>query len=158
MAGNGQSGSRGDATRSLAVNLRRLTAFNALQMALFGPDFDASWWRARWTARPLVQWTDAKECLFERDSIVDRIGEITCPAITFHGDLDMGIDLLPKLRDLGAKSVDDLQYLEPDDFDDLDLSLVKKRKLATAVIDVKSHLARGHRLRVGGEKGGCAVS
>lgn len=35
MAGNGQSGSRGDATRSLAVNLRRLTAFNALQMALF---------------------------------------------------------------------------------------------------------------------------
>ena len=66
---------------------------DALQMALFGPDFDASWWRARWTARPLVQWTDAKECLFERDSIVDRIGEITCPAITFHGDVDMGIDI-----------------------------------------------------------------
>jgi pimeloyl-ACP methyl ester carboxylesterase len=31
--------------------------------------------------------------LFERDSIVDRIGEITCPSITFHGDVDMGIDI-----------------------------------------------------------------
>ena len=66
---------------------------DALQMALFGPDFDPSWWRARWTARPLAQWADAKECLFERDSIVERIGEITCPAITFHGDVDMGINI-----------------------------------------------------------------
>ena len=66
---------------------------DALQMALFGPDFDASLWRARWTARPPSQWMDAKECLFERDDITDRIGEITCPAITFHGDVDMGIDI-----------------------------------------------------------------
>jgi len=66
---------------------------DALQMALFGPDFDASLWRARWTARPLAQWADAKECLFERDDVTDRLGEITCPAITFHGDVDMGIDI-----------------------------------------------------------------
>lgn len=67
---------------------------DALQMVLFGPDFaDARYWRGKWTAKPPSQWIAAKECLFERDSIVDRIGEITCPSITFHGDVDMGIDI-----------------------------------------------------------------
>ncbi len=67
---------------------------DALQMVLFGPDFaDARYWRGKWTSKPLSQWMAAKDCLFERDSIVDRVGEITCPSISFHGDLDMGIDM-----------------------------------------------------------------
>ena len=28
---------------------------------------------------------------------MDRIGEITCPAITFHGDVDMGLDIAEAL-------------------------------------------------------------
>jgi len=67
---------------------------DALQMFLFGADFaDVRYWRGKWASRPLVQWLDAKECLFGRDDITDRLGEITCPAITFHGDADMGIPI-----------------------------------------------------------------
>ena len=53
----------------------------------------------------------------------------------------MGEQLLPKLRDLGARSVDDLQFLEPEDFDDLDLTPAKQRRLTQAVLDVKRHMA-----------------
>ena len=67
---------------------------DALQMALFGPDFDdARYWRGKWTAKPLAQWMAAKECLFEREDLTDRIGEITCPSISFHGDVDAAIGL-----------------------------------------------------------------
>ena len=30
--------------------------------------------------------------LFERDDITDRVGEITCPAIIFHGTADLSIE------------------------------------------------------------------
>ena len=33
------------------------------------------------------------DCLFERDDITDRIGEITCPAIVFHGTADLSIPI-----------------------------------------------------------------
>jgi len=66
----------------------------AMRAALFGPEFaDARYWRGKWVARPVTRWLDAKECLFGRDDITDRIGEIACPAITFHGDVDMAIPL-----------------------------------------------------------------
>jgi 3-oxoadipate enol-lactonase len=32
-------------------------------------------------------------CLFERDDITDRLGEISCPAIVFHGTADISIDI-----------------------------------------------------------------
>jgi len=53
----------------------------------------------------------------------------------------MGHELLPKLRDLGARSVDDLQFLEPEDFADLDLAPGKRHRLTQAVLDVKRHVA-----------------
>jgi pimeloyl-ACP methyl ester carboxylesterase len=31
-------------------------------------------------------------CLFDRDDITDRVGEITCPAIIFHGTADLSIE------------------------------------------------------------------
>ena len=64
------------------------------QAILFAPGFDgAAVWRAKWNAKPLSTWMAAKECLFERDSVLDRLGEITCPAIVFHGDQDAAIPL-----------------------------------------------------------------
>lgn len=64
-----------------------------LAAVLFAPGFDASIWRAKWNARPASTWLAAKECLFERDATDDRLGEITCPAIVFHGELDAAIPL-----------------------------------------------------------------
>ncbi len=67
---------------------------DALQMVLFAPGYaDARYWRGKWTSKPIAAWVGAKDCLFERDSIVDRLGEITCPSIVFHGDADMAIPL-----------------------------------------------------------------
>ncbi len=64
-----------------------------LQSVVFGPGFDASLWRAKWNSKPVSAWAGAKECLFERDSILDRLGEITCPALVLHGDADAAIPL-----------------------------------------------------------------
>jgi pimeloyl-ACP methyl ester carboxylesterase len=33
------------------------------------------------------------DCLFERDDISDRLGEIGCPAIVFHGTADQSIEI-----------------------------------------------------------------
>ena len=65
---------------------------DALEMVLFAPGFtDARYWRGKWTAKPIVTWTGAKDCLFERDSIIDRLSEIHCPSIVFHGEADLAI-------------------------------------------------------------------
>ena len=67
---------------------------DALEMTLFAPGYaDARYWRGKWTAKPIAAWLGAKECLFERDDILDRLSEITCPSIVFHGDADMAIPL-----------------------------------------------------------------
>ena len=33
------------------------------------------------------------DCLFEREDLTDRVSEITCPAIVFHGTADMSIEV-----------------------------------------------------------------
>jgi pimeloyl-ACP methyl ester carboxylesterase len=33
------------------------------------------------------------DCLFDRDDITDRLQEITCPAIVFHGTADKSIEI-----------------------------------------------------------------
>jgi pimeloyl-ACP methyl ester carboxylesterase len=65
---------------------------DVLAMTLFAPGYaDARYWRGKWTAKPISAWLGAKECLFERDDILGRLSEITCPSIVFHGDADMAI-------------------------------------------------------------------
>ena len=32
-------------------------------------------------------------CLFDRDDITDRLGDISCPAIVFHGTADASIEM-----------------------------------------------------------------
>lgn len=33
------------------------------------------------------------DCLFERDDITDRLGEIDCPALVVHGTADISIEM-----------------------------------------------------------------
>ncbi len=33
------------------------------------------------------------DCLFERDDITDRLGEIDCPALVIHGTADVSIEM-----------------------------------------------------------------
>ena len=51
-------------------------------------------WIAKWRDLPLENLRAPGDCLLDRDDITDRLGEITCPAIVFHGtaDVSIGID------------------------------------------------------------------
>jgi pimeloyl-ACP methyl ester carboxylesterase len=48
-------------------------------------------WIAKWQARPQELLLEPGRCLMGRDDITDRLGEITCPAIVFHGTADGAI-------------------------------------------------------------------
>lgn len=50
-------------------------------------------WIAKWKARDREMLREPGNCLFERDDITDRLGEITCPAIVFHGTADASIPI-----------------------------------------------------------------
>jgi pimeloyl-ACP methyl ester carboxylesterase len=60
-------------------------------------------WIAKWRALPRESMKAPGDCLFERDDITDRLGEITCPAIVFHGTADQSIEI-----ELGEKLCADL--------------------------------------------------
>ena len=61
---------------------------------LFAPDYsEVDFWRGKWNSRNPERWADATECLFERDDIDDRLPEIKCPTLIFHGDSDVSIPL-----------------------------------------------------------------
>jgi 3-oxoadipate enol-lactonase len=49
-------------------------------------------WIAKWHKLPREAMKAPGDCLFERDDITDRVGEITCPAIVFHGTADLSIE------------------------------------------------------------------
>jgi len=55
---------------------------------LFAPAFDASAWIERWKANPPERIAPAFDALIERESVFDRLGEITCPALVVRGELD----------------------------------------------------------------------
>ncbi len=50
-------------------------------------------WIAKWRARDPQMLAEPGNCLFERDDITNRVGEITVPAIIFHGTADMSIPM-----------------------------------------------------------------
>jgi 3-oxoadipate enol-lactonase len=50
-------------------------------------------WIAKWQELPRESLRTAGDCLFERDDITDRVGEIECPAIVFHGTADISIEI-----------------------------------------------------------------
>lgn len=52
-------------------------------------DFDASEWTARWLTYPAERLTLTINALVERDSVLERAGEIGCPALVLHGTADL---------------------------------------------------------------------
>lgn len=52
---------------------------------LFGADYDPDRWIAKWRFRSPRSWDHPYEAMFARDDINDRLGEITCPSVVFHG-------------------------------------------------------------------------
>ena len=50
-------------------------------------------WIAKWKELPRENMGPAGDCLFERDDISGRLGEIACPAIVFHGTADKSIEI-----------------------------------------------------------------
>jgi pimeloyl-ACP methyl ester carboxylesterase len=56
------------------------------------PDLSAQWIE-KWRQMPTENMREPGNTLFDRDDITDRVGEITCPAIVFHGTADMSIAL-----------------------------------------------------------------
>lgn len=60
---------------------------------IIGPDHDPSPWIAKWQARPQDNIREPYRTLVDRDDVSDRLGEITAPAIVFHGDADVAIPM-----------------------------------------------------------------
>ena len=50
-------------------------------------------WIAKWRALPRESMRAPGDCLFTRDDISERLGEIACPAIVFHGTADQSIEI-----------------------------------------------------------------
>jgi 3-oxoadipate enol-lactonase len=50
-------------------------------------------WIAKWRKLPLENMRAPGDCLLDRDDITDRLGEIACPAIVFHGTADASIEI-----------------------------------------------------------------
>ena len=50
-------------------------------------------WIAKWKQLGRATLAAPGDCLFDRDDITDRLGEISCPAIVFHGTADMSIPM-----------------------------------------------------------------
>ena len=48
-------------------------------------------WIAKWKELDRESMRAPADCLFERDDITERLGEISCPAIVFHGTADQSI-------------------------------------------------------------------
>ena len=50
-------------------------------------------WIAKWRKLPRETLRAPGDCLLDRDDITDRLDEITCPAIVFHGTADVSIEI-----------------------------------------------------------------
>jgi 3-oxoadipate enol-lactonase len=50
-------------------------------------------WIAKWRQLPREAMRAPGDCLMSRDDITDRLGEISCPAIVFHGTADQSIEM-----------------------------------------------------------------
>jgi 3-oxoadipate enol-lactonase len=50
-------------------------------------------WIEKWQHLPRENMREPGNTLFERDDITDRVREITCPAIVFHGTEDRAVDM-----------------------------------------------------------------
>jgi 3-oxoadipate enol-lactonase len=63
----------------------------AIASLILGPGTPWEPWFVKWAAAPRESFGEPFRCLADRDDITDRLGEITCPVIIFHGDADQSI-------------------------------------------------------------------
>jgi pimeloyl-ACP methyl ester carboxylesterase len=68
---------------------------------ILGGGVDPTPWFEKWADLPRDGFSLTFGCLSDRDDITPRLGEITCPAVIFHGDGDqaIGMDRAEALRD-----------------------------------------------------------
>jgi pimeloyl-ACP methyl ester carboxylesterase len=64
----------------------------AVAAQILGPADPAPWY-AKWAALPHQSLHDPYRCLVDRDDLTDRLGEITCPSLVFHGSADVSIPM-----------------------------------------------------------------
>lgn len=50
-------------------------------------------WIAKWQQLPRDRMKGPADALLDRDDITDRLGEISCPVIVFHGTADLSIEM-----------------------------------------------------------------
>jgi len=65
----------------------------AVASIIMSPGYDHSAWIAKWQARPKEFIRVPFRTLTGRDDITDRLGEISAPAIVFHGEADAAIPM-----------------------------------------------------------------
>ena len=63
----------------------------AIAGLIIGDEAISEAWIAKWQLLPREAMNEPTNTLFERDDITDRVGEIACPAIIFHGTADLSI-------------------------------------------------------------------
>jgi 3-oxoadipate enol-lactonase len=59
-------------------------------------------WIEKWRQLPRETLRAPGDCLFDRDDITERLGEISCPAIVFHGTADLSIEM-ERAEELSAR-------------------------------------------------------
>jgi 3-oxoadipate enol-lactonase len=65
----------------------------AISALIIGDPVASAPWIAKWQLLPREHMQATADCLFDRDDITPRVGEIDCPAIVFHGTADQSIEL-----------------------------------------------------------------
>lgn len=60
---------------------------------LFGKEYDASQWLAKWQARPPADTAHAWDTVLGRDEFMHLLPEIRCPSLVIHGSADQAFDL-----------------------------------------------------------------
>lgn len=68
---------------------------------ILGDPAENARWISIWQARPKELFEHSSTCLFERDDITDRLGEIKAPALVVHGTADVAI-AMDKAEQLAA--------------------------------------------------------
>ena len=63
----------------------------AIAGLIIGDETISQAWIAKWHTLPREAMNEPTNTLFYRDDITDRVGEITCPVIIFHGTADLSI-------------------------------------------------------------------
>ncbi|MGA9874745.1 MAG: alpha/beta hydrolase [Solirubrobacteraceae bacterium] len=66
---------------------------NAVASLIVGDPVLSETWIAKWRKLDREALQAPCDCLMERDDITERLGEIGCPAIVFHGTADISIEM-----------------------------------------------------------------